>query len=139
MANEENLKPLSERTKSEQRQIAKKGGKASGIARAKEKTIREALKAVLNGKYEIDGEILNGYEALAIRTFKAAVDGNINAFREIRDTVGEKPTDNLNLGSGEEQVKGISITFVDKSNPKAEEVDPKIVGEYTPGTDTGSE
>lgn len=137
MANEENLKPI--RSASEAREKGRQGGKASGIARAKEKTIREALKAVLNGKYEIDGEILNGYEALAIRAFKAAVDGNINAFKEIRDTVGEKPTDNLNLGSGEEQVKGISITFVDKSNPKAKEADPKIVGEYTPGTDTGSE
>ena len=29
MANEQNLKPLNKRTKSEQREIAKKGGKAS--------------------------------------------------------------------------------------------------------------
>lgn len=136
MANEENLKPLSKRTKSEQREIAKKGGKASGAARAKGKTIRDALKAILSGNYEVDGQTVNGYEALAIRAFKAAMDGSINAFKEIRDTVGEKPTDNLNLASGEEQVKGISITFVDKSKANDEAIDPKIVGEYTPGLNT---
>lgn len=37
MANEQNLKPLNKRTKSEQREIAKKGGKASRQVKKKQK------------------------------------------------------------------------------------------------------
>ena len=41
MANEQNLIPLDKRTKKEQRKIAAMGGKASGEARRKKKTMRE--------------------------------------------------------------------------------------------------
>lgn len=41
MANEQNLIPLNERTKSEQRIIATQGGIASGIARRQKKTLKE--------------------------------------------------------------------------------------------------
>lgn len=45
MANEQskNLIPQSERTKDEQREIARKGGIASGIARRKKKTVQKIL------------------------------------------------------------------------------------------------
>ena len=42
MANEENLIPFSERTESEQRQIAQKGGIASGAARRRKRSMKEA-------------------------------------------------------------------------------------------------
>ena len=42
MANEENLIPFNERTESEQRQIAQKGGIASGAARRRKRSMREA-------------------------------------------------------------------------------------------------
>lgn len=42
MANEENLIPFNERTESEQRQIAQKGGIASGVARRRKRSMREA-------------------------------------------------------------------------------------------------
>ena len=41
MANEQNLVPISARTKSEQREITRKGGIASGIARRQKKTLSE--------------------------------------------------------------------------------------------------
>lgn len=47
MANERNLKPLNKRTKSEQREIAKKGGKASGKSRKTKKFIRENLESLM--------------------------------------------------------------------------------------------
>ena len=43
MANEKNLKPMNKRTKSEQREIAKKGGKKSGEVRKAKKTIKSLL------------------------------------------------------------------------------------------------
>ena len=43
MANEKNLIPFDERTKSEQREIARQGGIASGIARREKKTVQKIL------------------------------------------------------------------------------------------------
>ena len=43
MANEKNLIPFNERTKSQQREIASKGGKASVEAKRKRKTLKEEL------------------------------------------------------------------------------------------------
>ena len=43
MANEKNLRPLNTRTKSEQREIQKKGGKASVSSRRRHKTLQETI------------------------------------------------------------------------------------------------
>lgn len=43
MANEKNLIPFDERTKNEQREIARQGGIASGIARREKKTVQKIL------------------------------------------------------------------------------------------------
>ena len=48
MANEENLKPTSKRTKSEAREISKKGGIASGASRRRKKALRTALKEAVS-------------------------------------------------------------------------------------------
>lgn len=47
MPNEKNLIPLNKRAKSEQREIAKKGGAASGKKRREKKTVRQYLSALL--------------------------------------------------------------------------------------------
>ena len=47
MANEQNLIPQNKRTKTEQREIAKKGGKASGKSRRKKKYIKEQLETLM--------------------------------------------------------------------------------------------
>ena len=50
MANEQNLVSLTERTTSEQREISKKGGIASGEARRAKKTMAEFARAILEAK-----------------------------------------------------------------------------------------
>lgn len=47
MANEQNLIPQNKRTKTEQREIAKKGGMASGKSRRKKKYIKEQLETLM--------------------------------------------------------------------------------------------
>ena len=47
MANEQNLKPANKRTKSEHREIAKKGGVASGVARRKKANLKNAFEKIL--------------------------------------------------------------------------------------------
>ena len=48
MANEKNLIPNSERTPSELREICSKGGKASGVARRRKRSLREAADLLLS-------------------------------------------------------------------------------------------
>mgnify|MGYP000003507935 FL=1 len=93
MANERNLKPA--RTKSEARERGRKGGIASGESRREKKTFRETLEALLDRK--LDGSRLTGREAVAVALFEKAMSGDVKAFQELRDTVGEKPVDKQEL------------------------------------------
>ena len=90
MANEQNLKPFSELTESEQREIQSKGGKASGKARRKRKEFKEALKIALTVVMDNNKTVQEiGIEALMDKFMK----GDPKVFELIRDTIGEKPTD----------------------------------------------
>ena len=53
MANEQNLRPQSTRSKSEQREIARKGGIASGAARRENKRLSEIYAKALAAEYDI--------------------------------------------------------------------------------------
>ena len=89
MANEKNLKPQNTRTKKEQREIAKKGGIASGESRRKRKTLKEELLALLE---------TNDYnKKISLALIKEALLGNTKAFKTIRDTIGEKPVETVEL------------------------------------------
>lgn len=84
-----NLISLADRTTDEQRAIAKKGGIASGESRRKRKTFKEALLLAL--ETEKDGQLIQDLGVQAI--IKKYIDGDLEVFKTIRDTVGEKPVD----------------------------------------------
>lgn len=99
MANKENLKPV--RSKSEAREKGAKGGKASGLARRRRKSLGEAAqmaaKLPLNelGKNalkrrgldlsSVDPEDLNGISALAMGQLLAGINGNSQAAQVFAD------------------------------------------------------
>lgn len=99
MANKENLKPV--RSKSEAREKGAKGGKASGLARRRRKSLGEAAqmaaKLPLNelGKNalkrrgldlsSVDPEDLNGISALAMGQLLAGIQGNSQAAQVFAD------------------------------------------------------
>ena len=92
LANTENLVSLADRTTEEQRAIASAGGKASGEARRKRKTLKEELLLMLS-----DGDI---QEKISLALINEAIKGNnagsvTKAFEVIRDTIGEKPADKV--------------------------------------------
>lgn len=92
MANNENLVSLADRTTSEKRAIASAGGKASGEARRKRKTLKEELLLMLS-----DGEI---QEKISLALINEAINGNnagsvTKAFEVIRDTIGERPVEKV--------------------------------------------
>lgn len=104
----ENLKSIGERTMDEQREITKKGGKASGIARLNKKHSREAaiLLASLPSN-ECDNEILkefgipendlNKQMAMLVALYKKALTGDASAIRLYLEIMGEAPKQELNL------------------------------------------
>ena len=91
MANDENLIPLNQRTKNEQRKIAKQGGIASGKARREKSTLKETAKAWLEGK--VPNQDLSGYEYAVSCLFKAlsSPGTTVAAFNALRDLTGERP------------------------------------------------
>lgn len=101
MSKENNLIPLNERTKNEQREIARKGGIASGKARRKKKLLRQILDEIGESRLNTN-EAKDIAKALSINKrdvtydvavmFKAvneAMNGNIKAMEFIRDTRGQ--------------------------------------------------
>lgn len=92
MKGEENLIPLSDRTKEEQRKIQKKAGKASGEARREKKRFQNAVLAALSSKTDNGNTLL---EEIVAAQFKRALSGDTRAFEALRDTSGEKPTDKV--------------------------------------------
>ena len=101
MANEQNLISNNERTPRERRENARKAGKASGEARRKRKTLREELIALLETKqYQ---------EKISLAMLEKASNGDTKAFEVIRDTIGEKPSDKLEIDQDKPFKVNISI------------------------------
>ena len=94
----EELAKISEKTRfktgSEQVEIARLGGFASGEAKRKRKTIREELEFLLAKQLKNNkGEDISTREAISTAMIGQAIKGNVKAFIAIRDTIGEKPTE----------------------------------------------
>lgn len=101
----DNLIPQSERTKEEQREIARQGGTASGEARRRKRDLRQALEMLLEKEYKNGkGETITGTEAVAAKLFEQAMKGNIKAFETLRDTVGQKPVEKVMLAEVEPEI-----------------------------------
>lgn len=98
MANNENLKPI--RSKSEAREKGRNGGIASGAARRKKRTMREAAETFLNLPVK-DQSLLEKLRPLGIKKgdmdyqtvmivslFQQVLKGDIKAAEFLRDTLG---------------------------------------------------
>lgn len=102
MANEENLIPFSERSKSEARENGRKGGKASGRARRKKANFKKATESILQlelppseikaflEKHGIEPTFENGVIFSTI--FEAIKNGDINAVMKLREITEQHRT-----------------------------------------------
>ena len=99
MANEKNLVPINERTKSEQREIASAGGKASGKARRRKKSMKQKMQLLLSlppadsdqtelAVMGVDPEDMDNEMVLVKALFLAAAEGDTKAFDRIQDVLG---------------------------------------------------
>ena len=111
MANEQNLVSLKDRTTTEQREIAKKGGIKSGEVRRAKKTFRELMEEYGGMPDENDPRLTND-QAIMINQYKLAKSdkpGSTKAAEFVRDTKGEAPAKNeLTLNAN---IESITINF----------------------------
>lgn len=145
MANDENLIPFGDRSESEHRAIAQAGGIASGEARRKRKAMREQAELLLSMPFQdikvVDAktgdiksllkefEKVSGLKADEIDNQMAAVIsvwqtvlkggmGSTNAFNALRDLVGEKPKEVIEIHSTDETIKELDKIIDEKKGAK---------------------
>lgn len=104
MANEKNLIPLSERTKSEQRKITSKGGKASGEVRRRKKSMKQVMEMLLElpantqtdwellvdmgiDTNNLDEDIVNNLLIVNAALLAKAKTGDVNSVKELRNII----------------------------------------------------
>ena len=105
MANEQNLRPLNTRTERERKEIQRKGAEACNKKKRENKTFRELFTNFLNSDVKLDQlkeqmqqfgiTDLSNKNAITMAMFKEAVKGNTQASLFIRDTMGEKPIEQV--------------------------------------------
>lgn len=105
--NEENLIPFNQMTEEQQREIARMGGIASQKKRKERKTLKEELLLLLSTN--------NNNEKISLAILQKALNGDIQAFTTIRDTIGEKPKEEIEVN--------------DVTNKKFDEICSQIGGE----------
>ena len=128
MANEENLIPMNERTKEEQREIARQGGIASGKVRKQQADLKKRLKEIANMALRA-GDIeeittladaksanLSVSDALLVKLVAMALGGNIKAMNTLMGMLGNDPTE------AQEASQSVSNGFVQALNGTAAEV-----------------
>ncbi len=118
MANEQNLKPANKRTKSEHREIAKKGGVASGVARRKKANLKKAFETILqaevaspNVKKQLEelGFDSTNEMALAMVMMQKAMKGNVRAFEQISKLTTTDAKDTLDKKEQKERIKRLEL------------------------------
>lgn len=119
--NTDNLIPNSERTPEELREMARKGGIASGEARRRKKTMREQFDLLLSLPVKEDGKIgrkikevaddlgipveeLDNQMAMCLNMFSASMGKNpVKAFENIQATLGEKPVERIEISDNTDE------------------------------------
>lgn len=115
-----NLIGAGDRTPEEYRANGVKAGKASGVSRRRRKTFKESLLTLLAMAPD-DPEILTMLEQLGLdptnqtvidlAQIRQAQKGDTDAARFIRDTVGEKPSDQMEIGGlADRPIQTIDLT-----------------------------
>ena len=117
--NDQNLKKYSEYTESEKAEFHRQGGIASGQSKRRRKTFAETLQAALareitveQGKEKLQALGYDGtwMDLLSQAQVDKAARGDTEAFRAVRDTIGENPRQAVDVGLTNGPVSGMDLT-----------------------------
>lgn len=86
-----NLIPMNERTESEQKAIATKGGIASGVVRKEKATMKETLRQMLEEVADIEGNDnkLTYRQLATLGLIKGSIQGKADNYKTILEAIGE--------------------------------------------------
>lgn len=124
MANESNLIKNEDLTPSQRRENAKKAGKKSGQVRAERKKFNELFNNYLDKKisneqikekmkqFGFTDEECTNKNAIVFAQYKEALKGSTQAFIAVRDTMGEKPI---------EQIQNLNPPIINIERPKKDD------------------
>lgn len=128
MANEENLIPMSERSKTEARELGRQGGIRSGEVRRQNADLKKRLKEIANMALRA-GDIdeittladaksanLSVSDALLVKLVAMALGGNIKAMNTLMGMLANDPTE------AQEASQSVSNSFVQALTSTASEV-----------------
>ena len=90
----DNLIPCNQRSKKEAREMGRKGGIRSGEVRKEKKLLKDLLQTMLEMK---DESGVDNQTKITTALLKKAKNGDTKAYEIIRDTLGQKPKDTLEL------------------------------------------
>lgn len=133
MANENNLIPFSKKSASEARESGAKGGKKSAEVRRRKKLLKDRMKTLLSlpasdfddyneaSTMGVDVSEIDNETILIIGLYKRAKSGDVQAFKEIRNLIGQDlATEEMALKKKELELKEKAITK--SNNPISEEL-----------------
>ena len=83
---------------------ARKGGLKSVETRRKKKDLKMCLNLLMEKELskDKDGNSVTGVEALALKAFREALDGNPKFWEIVRDTAGQKPVEKVMVAEVEQ-------------------------------------
>lgn len=112
--NPQNLIPQSKKSPEERSKIAKMGGIASGEAKRRKKTFREAMEAILETEVlDKNGNKIDLLTAISAKQIEKANKGDTKAFEVIRDTIGQKPVERVEITEWDTKIAGEIEAYVD--------------------------
>ena len=121
--NEQNLRPIQkgQLSKEELKKRQSNGGKKSGQVRRERKAFKESLLMLLEMKApeqigvqikktlpKLKDKDLNYQNAILVSLLQQAIKGNTKAVEIIRDTIGEKPKEVVEISGNEQIQKGLN-------------------------------
>lgn len=108
MAGEENLIPFDKRTEEERRRICSAGGKASGSARRRKRSLKEAADLFLSlpvedkrrwnklARRHLDAEDIDNQMAMVVALWEGAVGGDARSAKVLIDLLGKDSEEDSN-------------------------------------------
>lgn len=108
MATEQNLRPFSTVSREEHLAASRKGGIASGESRRRRRTFKELIQIALELE-DTNGQ--TNAEAIVATAIEQAKAGDDKARSFIRDTLGEKPTDTIDVNTREKVPEGLPAIY----------------------------
>ena len=112
--NPQNLIPQNKKSPEERSRIARMGQIASTEAKRRKKTFREAMEAILEKEVlDKNGNKIDLLTAISAKQIEKAGKGDTKAFEVIRDTIGQKPVERVEITEWDTKIAGEIEAYVD--------------------------